>query len=212
MDKTANWWIYGCSLTPTFNYRLWHVFTFGQKKRLKSSYLDYRLLHVHIWRKRKGLKLWFPDTNWSGKASSLEQCLFSNRQLLSKVNQFKPCWSLLRGVTLGWFELNGMTWFSTTQGDMRANSRKLFGRAWLTMEGLSSRGILRTKVGYGRPLIGCQVPIMWSAYVMVGRSGGFINRLLVIISADNLFGLSGYGPSPGLLVWFPFCIDGFTQP
>lgn len=169
MDKTANWWIYGCSLAPTFNYRLWHVFTFGQKKGLKSSYLDYRLLHVHIWRKIKGLKLWFPDTNWSGKASSLEQCLFSNRQLLSKVNEFKSLLVLIERSHFGWFELSGMTWFSTTLGDMRAKWRKLFGRARLTMEGLSSRGILRMKVGYGRPLIGCQVPIMWPANVMVGR-------------------------------------------
>ncbi len=45
----------GAHYLPTFNYRLWHVFTFGQKKRLKSSYLDYRLLHVSTFgEKEKG--------------------------------------------------------------------------------------------------------------------------------------------------------------
>jgi hypothetical protein len=56
MHKTANWWIDGWSLPPAFNYRLWHVFTFGQKKRLKSSFLDYIgcRMSPHLEKKKKG--------------------------------------------------------------------------------------------------------------------------------------------------------------
>jgi hypothetical protein len=61
---------------------------------------------------------------------------------------------------------------------------------------------------------------LWEAFDRVSGThhviclcdGGKVRWCYQPPSGDNLFGLSGWGPSTGLLVRCPFCIDGFTHP